>query len=72
MQLVGPVTDILDFGDHVEEAEQRQETGQYQRNRTGHFTRQITTIDLHRANRAKESTAIRRKNSNGRRQSMKR
>ena len=55
-----------------EEAEQREERRQHQHDARGDFSRQITAVDFHRKKRAKESTAMRRKNSRGSRQNMNR
>ena len=60
VQLVRPLADALDLGDQVEETEQRQETGEHQQDPGGDLARQITTVDFHRVNRARESTAMRR------------
>ena len=59
-QLVIALADALDLGDHVEEAEQRQETGEHQGDRGDDLTRQVATVDFHRNQRPREKIAIRR------------
>ena len=60
VDLVRALADVLHFGDHVEEAEQREEADEDKKDPSRHFARKVAPVNHHRTHLASDITAIRR------------